>query len=417
MALFGRKKSKANQATAGMGKADGAADTPRADDGASAAMTDGDASSSSSDAGGVSSDDELLEALPEDYGTQAEKARKKMPKVVIVKQYCTHAAGSDCERCTMCCPNDAITLEPGKPPVVDREMCTGCGICFGVCDAFASTRLTMHDLHTRIQRIATSGRRAYLTCKENVFPGLVPDTNVVVLPCLSMISPDFFTLLLSENIRLTISCDLKYCEDCWRAGDLGGELFPRAIEIAEERTGEKVLFTMRIPEQQTIIDKVTDVDPLGRREAFTGFAGDFAEIASGKRRLRNSTVLQDYYLKKEQQRAAALVNLADESPFENFKPAGHVRKVLFPQQKMILEAVQRRPDIAESIPVLVSCTDEEACCNALACADACPTGARGTDADGKISLDARLCVGCGICVDACEHGACSVEEATAQIYV
>ncbi len=417
MALFGKKKSKANRATAGNGKADRVADAPRSDDGTSAAFTDGEASATPLDAGAVSSGDELLEALPEDYGTQTQTARKKMPKVVIVKQYCTHAAGSDCERCLMCCPNDAITLESGKPPMVDREMCTGCGICFGVCDAFASTRLTMHDLHTRIQRIATSGRRAYLTCKENVFPGLAPDTNVVVLPCLSMISPDFFTLLLSENIRLTIACDLKYCEDCWRAGDLGGELFPRAIEIAEERTGDKVLFTMRIPEQQTIIDKVSDVDPLGRREAFTGFAGDLAEIASGKRRLRNSTVLQDYYLKKEQQRAASLVNLADESPFANFKPAGHVRKVLFPQQKILLEAIQRRPDIAKSIPVLVSRTDANACCNELACADSCPTGARSSDGKGALTFDERLCIGCGICVDACEHGACCVEEATAQIYL
>lgn len=357
--------------------------------------------------------------LPEGYGTQVKAAKKKMRKVAVVKQYCTHAAGSDCARCLLCCPHDAITLEEGKAPKVDRDACTGCGICFGVCDAFASTHLTMADLHARLRRIAVSGRRAYLTCRENVFPGLDVDTNVVVLPCLSMISPDMFTLLMAENIRLTIACDLSYCEDCSRAGALGGMLYPQAIKVAEDRTGQKVLFTYRIPEKQTLVGKYTDgEDPLGRRQAFTGFADDIAEIATGKRHLRNSTVLQDYYQKKERQRASALVNLADESAFDDFKPAGHVRKVLFPQKKCVLEAVQRRPDIAGSIPVAVSATDLSLCTDAHHCVESCPTGARGIDkGSGKLSFDNRLCVGCGICVDACEQGACSVEEATAAIYV
>lgn len=410
MALFGRKKESAQAGKAGIGTSK-----------ASASKGAGTSTPWGGGADDVSLSEEaarndLLGSLPEDYGDQAEAARKKMRKVVVVKQYCTHAAGSDCERCLLCCPHDVITLEEGKAPKVDDALCTGCGICFGVCDAFGSTRLTLRDLHVRLQRIATSGRRAYLTCKENVFPDMNPDTNVVVLPCLSMMSPEMFTLLLSENIRLTVACDLSYCEDCTRGGELGGSLFPRAIQIAEERTGEHVLFSFRIPERQTLVEKYTDDDPLGRREAFAGFAGDFAEIASGKRRLRNSTVLQDYYVKKEQQRAAALVNLADESVFDNFKPAGGVRKVLHPRQKMVLEAVQRRPDIASSIPVAVSVTDSDACCQAHDCIEACPTGARALE-DGALSFDARLCVGCGICVDACKHAACSVEETTAEIYV
>jgi Pyruvate/2-oxoacid:ferredoxin oxidoreductase delta subunit len=410
MALFGKRKESAQAGKASVSASKASA--PRGA-GAAAPLDDGAGHAAS---GGEAGSDGLLDSLPEDYGDQAETARKKMRKVVIVKQYCTHAAGSDCERCLLCCPHDAITLEEGKAPKVDDALCTGCGICFGVCDAFGSTRLTLHDLHARLQRIATSGRRAYLTCKENVFPDMNPDTNVVVLPCLSMMSPEMFTLLLSENIRLTVACDLSYCEDCTRGGALGGSLFPRAIQIAEERTGEKVLFSFRIPERQTLVEKYADDDPLGRREAFSGFVGDFAEIASGKRRLRNSTVLQDYYVKKEQQRAAALVNLADESAFDNFRPAGGVRKVLHPRKKMVLEAVQRRPDIAGNIPVAVSTTDPDACCQAHDCIEACTTGARALE-DGMLAFDARLCIGCGICVDACEHAACSVEETTAEIYV
>lgn len=411
MPLFGKKRAK--KRTTGEGAEPPDASPENSDD----ASATSDFPDTSNSADSPDDADDILDALPPDYGTQAKTARRNMAKIVVVKQYCTHAFGSDCERCIHCCPHDAIALEGGKAPVVDARACTGCGICIGVCDAFASTRVSVHDLHARLRRIATSGRRAYLTCKENVFPELDIDTNVMVLPCLSMLSPDFLTLLLAENIRLTVTCDLKYCEDCERAGNLGGSLFPRAIEIAEQRTGEKVLFTYKIPERESIVQKYAGDDPLGRRQAFTGFAGDIAEIASGKRHLHNSKVLQDYYQKRERQRASAMLNLADESAFGNFAPDGHVRGVLFPQKKMVLEAVQRRPDIAGNIPLAISITDMSLCCNDQSCVDACPTGARNIDrASLQMTFDAKLCVGCGICVDACPHGACSVEETTAEIY-
>ena len=343
-----------------------------------------------------------------------------MHKLVVVNEYCTRQAGSDCARCEHACPHGAISLPEGNAaPVVDHDVCNGCGICFGVCDAFASTHLTMNDLHARIRRIATSGRRAYLTCKENIFPDLHIDTNVVVLPCLSMVPPELWTLLMAEKIRLTIACDLKYCEDCDRAGEIGGELFPRAIEIAEQRTGENVLFSYRIPESQKLIEKYTDEeDPTDRRAAFTSLLSDVGEIASGKRRLRNSEVLQDYYAKRERARAVARLNLSENSPFADFTPEGRQRHTLFPRQKMLLEAVERRHDIAAEIPVGISKTDFEYCTGAGACVAACPTGARSLDQEtGKPEVDPMYCVGCGACMNACEQGAVFIDEATAEIYL
>ena len=55
-------------------------------------------------------------------------------------------------------------------------------------------------LRHAIQAARDQGRAGVvLTCKENVFPGLEPAANVVVLPCLACLSPEFWTLVLTEN--------------------------------------------------------------------------------------------------------------------------------------------------------------------------------------------------------------------------
>lgn len=341
-------------------------------------------------------------------------------RLVVINDYCTYAKGAECSRCVAACPKHAITLpdEPG-PPTVNHKACTGCGICFGICDAFASTKNTLPDLHARIRRIALAGDRCYLTCKENIFDDMVPAKHVIVLPCLSMLSPEFWTLLMSENIRLTVACDLKYCEDCARAGEIGGELFPRAIELAESYTGENVLFNYRVPEDAGIIDKLTDNSEANdRREVFSTFASDVSEVVSGKRRLKNSSVLLDFYERRERQRAASRLKFANSDTFSDFVPAGRVKRVFFPKKQLLVEAVQRTPSIAENIPVAVSVTDTNLCEKHYDCVESCPTGARCPNPDsGMVEMEPKLCVGCGICVDVCTTGACSIEEATAAIYL
>lgn len=338
-------------------------------------------------------------------------------KLVVLPEFCTRTAGSDCKRCAYCCPKDAISLPEGHDaPVITHALCNGCGICFGVCDSFASTRMSMFDLHARMSRIAQGGQRVYLTCKENVFPGFEVDNHVVVLPCLSMMSPELWTLILSEGIRVTIACDLKYCEGCERGGELGGELFSQAIQIAEERTGEKVLFTFRIPEKQKLLEKYAENDTTERRAMFENFAADAANIATGKRRLRNSSVLKDYYERKERQRAAMRLHLASENPYADFTPEGHAKRLMFPKQQMILEAIEAKPAIATQIDIAVSDTDHATCTGSLACVKACPTGAR-FRAQETTKLDVRLCIGCGICVDVCEQGAVQIIAQTAEIYL
>ena len=169
---------------------------------------------------------------------------------------------------------------------VDGDACTNCGICLGICDGFSSTRVTMADLYERLRRIALRGEDVVLTCKENVFPGLEPAANVVVLPCLATLSPEFWALALAENIPVKVACDLSYCADCDRAGEVAETLYSHAIETAEKWTRKRVGFIDTIPEKEQFIKDLANPVGVDRRSAFTNLVGDVGDIASGKRRLR-----------------------------------------------------------------------------------------------------------------------------------
>ena len=359
---------------------------------------------------------ELLDFLPADFGKQVEQAKQKLPTVVITSEYCTAAKGSDCQRCAYCCPHNAITWREGKAPSVDSDLCEGCGICFGICDTFTPTNPELRHLHKRIARIAVTGRRAHLTCERFIPEDFTPDDNVVVLPCLSMISPALFTQLLAEGIGLTICCDLASCEDCPMGGSLGGSLFPRAIEIAQERTGEDVKHAKRLPEAskpKTLEKALEGEDPLARRQAFEDLASEVLDIVSGRRSLKQSTTLQDYAVKRYRQDAISHIKLPDRGMFDTLGLLGRKRALLFPAMRTLLETILIKPAVAKHIPIALSQTNKALCCESFDCTDACPTGARAIDASGKLEFEPMLCIGCGICVDVCPHGACSVDVTTA----
>lgn len=163
-------------------------------------------------------------------------------KVLTIPEHCTRTHGANCTRCQLACPAKAISFDEAGAPVIDRDACTKCGVCMGVCDAFSSSSATALRLYDHLRKVAMRGEIVYLTCEENVFPGFEPAKNVTVLPCLACVPPELWTLLLAQNVPVCVACDLKYCEDCPRAAQIGELLFTKAIEIAEAQTGENVHF-------------------------------------------------------------------------------------------------------------------------------------------------------------------------------
>ena len=316
------------------------------------------------------------------------------------------------------CPHGAIAFDEGNRPVIDADACSSCGICLGICDAFTSSRVTMVDLHERIQRIALRGEDVVLTCNENVFPGLEPAANVVVLPCLAALSPEFWTLVLAENIPVKLAADLSYCTDCERAGDMGEMLFSHAVETAEAWSGRTVACIDEIPEKENLIRDLANPTGVDRRGAFENIMGDMSDIASGKRRLRNSEVLQQFYERRERARALARLNLNENAQLKDFTPDGVARKRLQPKRQLLLQAIAQDPSIASRVAVTVSEVDPSLCCETCDCTVACPTGARYRHpATGVPEFDVTSCIGCGACVPACPESALNLVEKSAVVFL
>lgn len=358
------------------------------------------------------------ETIPEEEASKISKPSPPAQKVLVLRDYCTHAKGSDCKRCLHACPHEALSFSEEGVPVIDSELCTNCGICFGICDTFSSNRVTLTDLHSRVERIALTGDPVYFTCRENVFPGFEPASNVIVLPCLACLPPELWTLILTENISVVVACDLSYCADCERAGELAEMLYSRAIEIGEEWSGRKVRFSEEIPEKEKLLEGLTKQEGIERRGVFTNLMGDVGDIASGKRRLRNSEVLQQFVERRERSHAIAQLNLTEVEEINSFAPLGRTKKLMPPKRRMLLEALNRDPAIASRIPLEMVSIDREKCSEEYCCTKACPTGALSPDPDtGALVLDERYCIGCGICLGACPHVALSLNETTAEIFV
>lgn len=337
--------------------------------------------------------------------------------VLVLRDYCVRLRGADCDRCACACPKDAITFTDEGMPVIDHETCSRCGICFGICDALTSPRITLADVHARMERITGRGDRLHITCEENVFPGLEVDANVVVLPCLAALSPEFWTLLLCEDAPVTIAADLSYCEDCDRAGEIAEMLYSHAIATAEEWSGRTVTYTDVIPEKQTLLDELSDPVGVSRRSMFTNIIGDVGDIATGKRSLRNSDVVQDFLAQREKSRVAAhRMDIPESTLFNDFVAAGRISPLMFPKRHLLLDALVLDPSICERIPIRIVAIDDARCCNTLACSEVCPTKALfPNEESGAITLDPRLCIACEICLPACPHGALSMVDATACI--
>ncbi len=338
------------------------------------------------------------------------------PKIVVTADFCINPKGASCSRCTMACPVGAISLDVRGLPRIDVKICTFCGICLGICDAFTSNDVTMTDLAARTARAAQRGEGVFIACAPVLEGEEEPAPCVVEVPCLAALSPEFWTSLLAKGIELRAVCDFERCADCARGGDVAEMLYTHAIETAQAWTQRSIEVVDEVPAKTGYLQGFVQHGDVDRRGVFTHFADKVEDAASGEYRKRNSSVLQDFYERQERMRAQTRQIQSTLPEVNRHAQSGSLVKLMQPKRRMLLEAIEHDASIAERVLLLVSDTDCASCCNALDCASACPTSARYPDADtGLLSYDVRYCIGCGNCTRACPTQAAHLVEVPASL--
>ena len=338
-------------------------------------------------------------------------------KVVFLRDFCTRPFGSSCTRCIDACPKGAIAFANAQA-AIDSQACTSCGICVGACDAFSLADISAEGVRTHMRKIAFSGQDVILTCSYVLRRGFEAADNVVVLPCLAMLSPELLAVSLAEGQKLAVAVAFDACEACTRTKGRGMDLYSAAIEAAEAACERTVGFTDDVPERRkesSLLGTLAASEPASRRDAIESLKDQAVDIASGSYRTRKSEAVQEAREQSGRWEAEAWIGGAVGGPEANAHAEGGLtREALFPRQRMLLEAAAASDAVAVRFQVSLSRTDAALCKNDLSCTKACPTGARQpSPEDGTLRFARRLCIGCGLCVAACTHGAVSLREACA----
>ena len=335
-------------------------------------------------------------------------------KVLFLRDFCTRPFGSVCKECIEACPKGAIAFANASA-AVDAHACTKCGICVGVCDGFAIPGASVEAVMSQMRKIALTGENVILTCSYLLPSNFLPADNVIALPCLAMLPPELWTCALAQGINIAVAVVFEECEVCKRTRAQGLDHFAAAIEQAEAATERSVAFTDDVPEAQvapTLMQTLSSQGGKDRREAMADLKDQVEEIASGVYRMRRNESLRAYHEQRAHMLSDERIGGAVGSPEANtFAEGGFSRSILMPRRRMLLEAADASDAVAVRSRVTVSATDEAKCDNAGDCMRACPTGARHPSPEnGTLTFEARLCIGCGLCEDACPNKAAGLRE-------
>jgi ferredoxin len=333
-------------------------------------------------------------------------------RIVALPSWCTAPLGTGCQRCAVACPTGAITFNEKHEPQINEEQCTRCGLCAGVCDAFAWERFTLEDLFERACQESEEEGSACFTCNDHLFTGVVPRSNVFVLPCLAAVPPEFWCALLAAGVNTEVYLDNQYCEGCPTAGNLGPALWAHALETGEDWAGGTINRVKELPERELLLTAMSHADQQDRRGMISTLVQETREVADGTHRKRNAASVAEFREKQERMHATARI---ESEEFAHSPWAPKTRP--WPRQELMVQAAQAMPGRAALVERYCSTTNCEACCASGKCIEVCPTGARSMVEEGTCpKVDAKKCNACGACIANCPSAACDFKPITAQEY-
>ena len=257
-----------------------------------------------------------------------------------------------CDRCYQVCPHGAVRLE-GFRVELDEVLCTGCGLCTGVCPGVAleyplgAIQEALIRGKGQIRCSKAEGKGEEVLCLGRLTPGLLAEAG-----------SRFGKVVLARG-------DCATCR-------IGGPSVPEHLErMAEEARRYH-------PVEVEVVEGPLPGEPVGRRELFQALLGSA-------------------------RRAAA--EMVPEPPL----PAPKEEKGLPAELRLRLVAARRASEVRwPRIRV------EEGCTLCPVCANVCPTEAVRRVREGEeyvLLLKVEACTGCGACVESCPPQVIRLEEA------
>lgn len=340
-------------------------------------------------------------------------ARPKGPKTKFIPQHCIRQAGAECERCMKACPAAAISFDGDQFAGINEETCTRCGICWGICDAFSATKISLEDVYKRMQAIARLGERPVITCRPTLDEDARPAKNVIVLPCLALIPPEFWARALAEELPFRVCVELKHCLDCETAKGYAEILYTHSIKTAECWAEKKITFIRNVPQVDPAELEAEQDEESNKRRALTNVGSDVADIYAGKRSWRASRIVQQLAKSRAKNRQAEQVREKQAELEAKATGASDTERIMGTKRSMLLHAARAAECVGGNALVTVSQTECNECKIDCACALACPTKARmAVQKPGaeqlQLAYDRSYCIGCGLCQQACTQEAISM---------
>ena len=284
---------------------------------------------------------------------------------------------SECNKCEVVCPTDAIVVGQNPLPSINFSNCVECGACHGICPSEALGLDTFNSTDFFFDFVES--KENLISCRKNV-------------PCISALSVEH--IISMAVLKKEIVFDMGYCNEC----EIASTCHKQILQNYEEAT-----YLLQAMENEAEI-RLEDVcfEPEEKDTDRRGFLSALNLKTVGQ--VKNSF---------EQEVVKAGDELVEHT-LEKADIALLKRKVIPERRKIFFTAIKRveKPsqfhivDATEVSFTSQKIMDEEACTACQMCYRVCPTGALTSDIkNSKIDFDPFLCIKCSICHDVCEPDA------------
>jgi len=286
------------------------------------------------------------------------------------------ARESECNRCEIICPTNAIVVGDNPLPSINFSQCVGCGACDAICPSEA---LSLDDFKpTDFFFDFIEDEDNLISCRKNV-------------PCIAALSVEHIISL--AVLKKDMVLDMGHCEAC----DIKLTCQPQIVKNYEEAS-----YLLEAMENEAVI-RLEDICYEEESKKESANRRDFL------RSINLTTVAKTKHSFEQEVKKAS--DELVEHTLQKVDIALLKKKRIPDKRKLFFSAIKRveRPsqfhivDAGEVTFTSSKLLDESTCTACQMCYRVCPTGALTSDIkNSKIDFDPFLCIKCNVCHDVCE---------------